>query len=144
MPTRLRSELEFNTSVLLVTDDHQTNRALRNAFASAAPRFTLQIARARQEIEALDVPAVLLLDLVLSDDSAIDLLRWFRAEPRYERIPVIALASQGLEHHMTRAYALGANSCLLKSLEPQSLSSIVRGIATYATLLRTAPPEPVN
>ncbi|GEM_PF-2249389 len=135
---KLSSEPVLNTSVLLVTDDHPTNRELRHAFASAAPQLTLNVARRRDEVESLEVPALLLLDLVLSGEPAIDLLQWFRGDPRYESVAVIALAPAGLEQLMARAYALGVNSCLLKTAEPQSLELIVRGIASYTGLIGRA------
>ena len=118
--------------MLLVTHDRRTNRGLRTAFAATAPQFRLDIASSRAEIEWLEIPALLLLDLVPLHEPALEVLRWWRAEPRYARVPVIALGSDRTERHMSRAYALGANSCVLKTLAPQSLSSLVRGIASYA------------
>jgi len=138
MQTKSSSALVHNTSVLLVTDDHSTDQELRHAFASAAPDLTLNIASRRKEIETLEIPALLLLDLVLSGEPAIDLLRWFRGDPRYRRVPVIALAADGLEALMARAYAMGVNSCLLKTVDPPALELIARGIATYAGLIRPA------
>lgn len=131
-------------SLLLVTDDGQIDRELRAAFATAAPHFTLNIARGRQQIESLDTPAVLLLDLVLANEPPIEFLSWFRSTPRYGRVPVIALAARGLEDHVERAYSLGVNSCFLKTLDRHSLCSIARGIAAYATLANQVAPLDLN
>src|SRR5579872_6375828 len=105
MPRKLSSERASSISVLLVSGDLQLTRRLTTAFAKAAPRFVVNRAVNRSQIESLAVPALMLLDLRLTGEPATELLRWFRADSRYRHIPVIALGSEGMELDMEKAYA---------------------------------------
>jgi CheY-like chemotaxis protein len=84
----------------------------------------------RAGIEALRTPSVILLDL--SKERAFDVLRWLRTDQRYKQVPVFVLTPR--TDDVTNAYALGANSCLLKQ-PSQALEPIAEGIAAYASLV---------
>ena len=101
--------------ILLVSDDKSTGRQLLPVLArTAAPAFRVEVADSRAGIEALRIPSVILLDLMLSNEPAFDVLRWLRSDRRYKELPVFVLGSEDASHRVNEAYALGANSCLLK------------------------------
>jgi CheY-like chemotaxis protein len=124
--------------ILLVSDDGDTDRRLRTAFTTIAPDYSVGIARSRKEIEASHPPHLFLLDLMLSCESSLDLLRWLRGEPRYEQTPVFVLSSDTAPDEINQAYALGANSCLLTNTQPEGLERIARGIVTYTNFFKTS------
>jgi CheY-like chemotaxis protein len=83
----------------------------------------------------MQTPRLILLDLMLSNESAFDILRWIRTEERYKDVPVFVLAPQVLNMDVKDAYALGANSCFIQKPAPEGLGPIARGIAAYASLI---------
>jgi DNA-binding response OmpR family regulator len=123
--------------ILLIGDDDRADRPLKLALARMAPQFRVELVNSRAGIEALRTPSVILLDLKLSREPAFELLRWLRTDHRYKPVPVFALAPH--TDDVTNAYALGANSCLLRQ-PSQGLEPIAQGIAAYASLL--AKPAP--
>jgi phosphoserine phosphatase RsbU/P len=122
--------------ILLVSDDGATNRQLRLAVTrTAAAALRVEVADSRARIEALRTPRVILLDLMLSKEPAFDVLRWLRSEERYKELPVFVLGSEDASNHVNEAYALGANSCLLKDSAGEQFQRIAEGLATYANLV---------
>jgi CheY-like chemotaxis protein len=116
--------------ILLVTDEDRADCPLERALTKTASEFRVELVDNREGIEALCTPSVILLDL--SQERALDVLRWLRTDSRYKQVPVFVLAPQADD--VTNAYALGANSCLLKK-PAQGLEPIAQGIAAYASLI---------
>jgi DNA-binding response OmpR family regulator len=121
--------------ILLVSDEDRANCPLQRALTRTAPEFRVELVDSRAGIEALRTPSVILLDL--SQEQALDVLRWLRTDPRYKQVPVFVLAPR--TDDVTNAYALGANSCLLKR-PAQGLEPIAQGIAAYASLIAESAP----
>jgi DNA-binding response OmpR family regulator len=122
-------------TILLIGDDGPTSRHLRLALAKTAPQFCFGVVRSREELQAVRPPSVILLDLTLSHEPPFDLLRWLRTQQQFEHTPVFALGAAGKNDDIERAYALGANSCLLKTPAADGLDSIARGLAGYVGLV---------
>jgi DNA-binding response OmpR family regulator len=118
--------------ILLVGDDDRADPPLKVALTRMAPQFRVELVNSRAEIEALRTPSVILLDLKLAREPAFELLRWLRTDRRYKPVPVFALAPHTAD--VTNAYALGANSCLLRQ-PSQGIEPIAQGIAAYASLV---------
>lgn len=136
-------------TILLIEDNPEHCAQVALAFMVAAPNVRLCIARGRDETQAylsgaeiyadrdaFPVPQLLLLALDLSEKSSFAILEWLRAEPSLKQIPVIALTSSAESGDIDRAYALGVNSCLLKSLDEEALHDVAKGIGDYAVLLK--------
>ena len=119
--------------ILFVSDDDRENGPLQDALTGMAPHFRVEKANSRAEIDALSTPALIILDLKLSREPALDLLRWLRTHQRYKQVPVFVLAPRNTD--ATDAYALGANSCLLKPSAQERPGPIARGIVAYASLI---------
>lgn len=73
-------------------------------------------------------PALVLLDLELRGRSGLQLLGWLREQPRWDSLPVLALAPASSPAAVDRAYALGAHSCVVKPREPGELIAAVRSL----------------
>ncbi|HZV36914.1 MAG TPA: response regulator, partial [Verrucomicrobiae bacterium] len=81
------------------------------------------------------LPNVLLLDLKMPRLGGFDLLRWLRSEsPENTRfIPVVVLSSSYLQQDVQRAYALGANSYMVKPLKWDEFRNLIMNLGIYWT-----------
>jgi DNA-binding response OmpR family regulator len=121
--------------VLLVTDDEAVDRSLTKAFTDAAPRLHVDIARTQNDIRLRNERChLIVLDLLLSRENPFQVLRWLRADERFERTPVVALSSETIKQLANEAYEFGANTCVLREVEADALERIARGIAAFAEL----------
>src|SRR5216683_482901 len=138
----------FNYTVLLIAESPDDRARVALAFVRAAPNVRLGIAHNAGEArsyllgtgiyrdrDAYPPPQLILLDLDLPQKSAFDFLQWLRAAPGLKQIPVIVLTSSGQSSDVDRAYALGVNSCLLKTVDENVMHDIAKGIGDYAALL---------
>jgi CheY-like chemotaxis protein len=126
--------------ILVISEDCNANAQMSRALATTAPDCRLEFACSREQIRGLPKPAVILLDFVSSNEpAALDVLQWLRTENRFQEVPVIVLGSEIADHDVNRAYALGANSFLLKGHAPEAFEPIAQGIATYASLMAAQP-----
>jgi CheY-like chemotaxis protein len=124
--------------ILLVTDDHATVQQLRTALGKTTPQWIVESASRRETIEGLPLPSVIILDLLLANESPYDVLRWLRSESRYQKVPVFALGSEVHDQGIEEAYALGADSCLLRP-PAAGVEPLAHGIAAFASLLPNGP-----
>ena len=123
--------------IVLIADDGRLDCPLRDALQTAAPDSVLGVVRSRQELQALGTPAVIVLDLMLAHEPPFEVLRWLRAQQRFETIPIFALGSDVLKQDISRAYAMGVNSCFLRTTGTEDLGQMARGLAGYASLVLT-------
>jgi CheY-like chemotaxis protein len=90
--------------------------------------------------EAHPMPVLMLLDLKLPRLSGLELLEWMRERPALRTLPVVILTSSREGRDLERAYALGANSYLVKPVAFEALLELVRAIGLYWVVLNEAPP----
>jgi CheY-like chemotaxis protein len=81
------------------------------------------------------LPLLVLLDIKLPRKSGLEVLEWIRKQPELKSMPVLMLTSSSESNDLDRAYALGANSYLVKTVDLSAMREIVRGIGEYATLV---------
>jgi CheY-like chemotaxis protein len=86
------------------------------------------------------LPVLMLLDLKLPRMSGLELLEWMRDRPSLRSLPVVILTSSRESRDLERAYALGANSYLVKPVAFEALLELVRAIGLYWLMLNEAPP----
>lgn len=142
-------------TVLHVEDEAADRLILSAAFKKAAPHVLLKaVFDGEQAIAYLSgagpfadrganpLPQLVLLDLKLPRRSGLEVLAWIRSHPDLKRIPVVMLTSSSEPADLDRAYALGADSYLVKSVDLQSMREIVRGIGEYASLVAQNPGIP--
>jgi len=85
------------------------------------------------------LPSLALLDLKMPNKSGLDVLRWIRAHPSLYRLPVLVLTVSNQIPDINRAYALGANSFINKSLDYQSTKDLAESIRNFWLTLNCTP-----
>jgi len=88
------------------------------------------------------LPTLVLLDLKMPNKGGFEVLRWIRNHPTFSRLPVLVLTVSNQIADINRAYALGANSFINKSLDYQSTKDLVQSIrAFWLTLNHSQGPD---
>lgn len=87
------------------------------------------------------LPCLVLLDLKLPDIHGTELLKWIRAHPAVATVVVIVLTTSGEQRDIARAYALGANSYLIKPPGAENLQEQMKALRFF-WLGQSVLPEP--
>jgi CheY-like chemotaxis protein len=88
------------------------------------------------------LPSVIFLDLKLPGIDGFEFLRWLQASPQSQRAFIVVFSATGDLASVQAAYALGANSFLVKPVRPADLENL---IACYPNLwTRSIPPNPTS
>lgn len=90
------------------------------------------------------MPSLILLDLKMPRSTGIELLRWIRARPEFNNIPVVVLSGSESEEDVRQAYACGANAYLIKPLGFGALVGIVRSLNVAWFVPMENVPAPAN
>jgi CheY-like chemotaxis protein len=122
-------------SILLISENRTTVRQVKSAVAKAAPECQIRCAAKREELAGAAKPAVIILDLTMTDEPATELLKWLRRDGTFREVPVFALGSDALKTEIEEAYSLGVSSCLSVGHGTRSFEPIAGSIATYASLI---------
>jgi CheY-like chemotaxis protein len=80
---------------------------------------------------AYPLPAVVFLDLKLPYISGHDVLAWIRRQKELESLVVIVLTSSNEASDLSRCYALGANSYVVKPPTPEQLEELAKAFKWY-------------
>jgi two-component system response regulator len=78
-----------------------------------------------------DMPQLILLDLKLPKVDGLDVLRQIKANIRTQSIPVIALTSSREDADVRESYRLGVNSYIVKPIDFDSFTEVIRRLGTY-------------
>ena len=136
-PSRSRPPRETyeQTRILVVDDDPQTLRYVRDALtkASYAPFVTGDPEELPNLIRTYK-PGLVLLDLLLPGTDGIELME---RVPELDDLPVIFISAYGRDETIVRALDAGAADYIVKPFSPSELTARVR-----AALRRRAEPEP--
>jgi CheY-like chemotaxis protein len=133
-----------NRAILLVEDNEDDVFLMKRALQGANVGNPLYVVEDGQE--ALDylggagkfadrdnypLPVVVFLDLKLPYISGHDVLAWTRRQKELESLVVIVLTSSNEASDLSRCYALGANSYLVKPPTPDQLEDLARAFKWY-------------
>ena len=125
---RSRDRFFDGRRVLLVDDD------VRNIFAltSALEQKGMSVEAARNGFEALEkLEAVADIDLVLMDVmmpgmDGLEATRRIRADPRWQKLPIVAVTAKAMKDDQEQCLQAGANDYLAKPIELDRLYSLLR------------------
>lgn len=131
-------------SILVVEDDENDQMFMKLAFEKAGIVSALQLAEdGEMAIDYLagrgafadrrlhPLPALVLLDLKLPRVMGMDVLQWIRAQPELDLMIVVVVTSSQHESDIRQAYALRANSYLVKPTNPLRLGEIIALVKSY-------------
>lgn len=129
---------------LYAEDDPDHAELMRRAFHRAGLEHELRIVPNANEAihyltgegqysdrERFPIPLMLLTDLKMPGKSGFQLIRWVRDHIEFKRIPVIVLTSSRHDPDIQRAYALGANSFLIKPPTVQKLTALIDNLNSF-------------
>lgn len=138
--------------VLLVEDNPQdaelTVRALKKN------RLANHIYVAEDGAQALDIllsrgqyagredsapPKIVLLDLKLPKVSGLEVLGQIKSHPRTKKIPVVIVTSSREDPDIEKAYALGANSYVVKPMDFEQFFNAMTNLGLYWLLVNQPP-----
>jgi two-component system, response regulator len=131
--------------ILLVEDNpSDAELALR---ALKQRNLANQVFVCRDGAEALDffadgagpVPKVILLDLKLPKVDGLEVLERLKSDNRTKSIPIVVLTSSSEEPDIEKAYALGANSYIVKPVDFEAFARAVSDVGLYWLLLNHPP-----
>ncbi len=133
--------------ILLIEDNPVDVDLTRRAFARQKITNPIEVARDGEEalawIERWEGgeprPVVILLDLKLPRVSGLDVLRQLKAHPRFSSIPVVILTTSSEESDVKSAYALGANSYIVKPVDFNKFQSVVQQVELYWNVINEPP-----
>lgn len=130
--------------LLLVEDDENDVFFLRRALQATEAGCTLHVAA--DGLQALDYlhgqgrfadrgrfpwPHLILLDLKLPYISGLNVLQHIRGKPELRHLIVVILTTSAHETDIAQAYALGANSFLVKPAELAEQTRLARQLLDY-------------
>lgn len=134
-------------TILLVEDNPMDVDLTLRAFARR--KLSNDIIVARDGQEALDliagwgtgasVPVVILLDINLPKVGGLEVLRQLRAHPNYGSVPVVMLTTSAESQDIKTAYALGANSYIVKPVNFEKFLEVAEQIELYWTVFNRPP-----
>jgi CheY-like chemotaxis protein len=87
-----------------------------------------------------ELPIVVLLDLKLPRINGFEVLQHVRAAPALRHMPVVILSSSDEDGDVRRAYELGANAYVLKSIDFDTYRSSLRAIGFFWGAVNEPPP----
>ena len=121
---------EKKISILVIEDEP----ALRDIYSTKLRLDGFDVIEAEDGIEGLDaaiqnVPAIILLDVVLPIKDGFEVLKDLKANPKTAGIPVMILSNLGQEYEVKRGITLGAECFLTKAnLTPAHIVEQVRKV----------------
>lgn len=84
-------------------------------------------------------PQVVLLDLRLPKRDGLEVLRSIKSDERFRRIPVVVLTTSAQESDIQRAYDLNANAYLVKPVDYQKFTDLIRDLGFFWLVWNQAP-----
>ena len=77
------------------------------------------------------IPDLLVLDLKMPRLDGFDVLRWVRRQPGFASLVIVVLTSSELLSDVNQAYALGANSFMVKPMDFENTTALASLIQQY-------------
>jgi CheY-like chemotaxis protein len=144
----LATEVEM-AGILVADDDDNDVCLIKRAFQKA--QFENPIRAVKDGEEAISYlrgtepytsrehnppPVLVLLDLKMPRKNGFEVLAWIREQPEFNHLPVVVLTSSQESSDISRAYALGANSYLVKPANFASLVDMMNRLREYCSFTR--------
>jgi two-component system response regulator len=145
--------LEDHVDILLVEDNPRDAELMVRALKKrnlANPIFVVEDGAAALDFvfcrgafahrDIARLPRVILLDIKLPKLNGLEVLEAIKAEERSRAIPVVIVTSSSEDPDIKKAYALGANSYVVKPVDSIAFIEAMSNLGLY-WLLVNAPPK---
>lgn len=127
--------------ILIIEDDQIVANVYSNKFA--VDGYQVEIAGDGESgLAAIHSfrPDLVLLDLMLPKLSGVELMTRLRAEPEFEKLPIIVFSNTYLSNIIKEAWKAGATKCLSKSsCTPKQVLEVVRSLLTVGHVAGRVP-----
>ncbi|WPH11543.1 response regulator [Variovorax paradoxus] len=125
---RGRDRIFEGRTILLVDDDVRNLFALTSALEQRGA--TVEIGRnGREALQKLDQAReidLVLMDVMMPEMDGLEATRRLRADPRFEKLPVIAITAKAMKDDREQCLAAGASDYLAKPVDLERLFSLLR------------------
>lgn len=121
------------TYILVVDDDAEVLGTLERALQREGHRIATatSAAQARERIAA-DLPDLVVLDIMMPEESGLDLCAELRAEDGYRTLPILFVTAMGRTEDVVRGLDAGGDDYLTKPFELKELKARVRALLRRA------------
>jgi CheY-like chemotaxis protein len=136
--------MQRQCTILIVDDDENDIFFVKRAFVEINVHCTFQMLKNGQETidylsghgefsdrEKFPLPMMILMDLKMPIMDGFQVLAWLRGRPGIKVIPTVVFSSSDLPSDITRAYELGANSFMTKSVTYDGLLVKLQTLSQY-------------
>ena len=125
---RSREKAFEGRKILVVDDDVRNIFALTSALEQKGA--VVEIARngheAISQLQAIDDIDLVLMDIMMPEMDGFTAMEQIRKEPRFARLPIIAVTAKAMKNDQERCLRAGANDYLAKPIELDRLFSLIR------------------
>jgi CheY-like chemotaxis protein len=81
--------------------------------------------------ERYPLPTLALMDIKIPRYSGLEVLEWIRGQASFRGLPVVIFTSSRNQEDIRRAYDLGVNAYLVKSVELEELQDTLRAVVDF-------------
>ena len=123
---------------ILVVEDNQPNRELLCDWLEAEGFEVIATVDLEQSFAAFKFqpPHAVLLDVQLDLEDGLSLVKWIRQDPKFFRIPVIAVTAHAMVADHDRVMQAGCNTCISKPIDFKLLRKQLGQCLDHAESLR--------
>lgn len=127
-------------AIVMVEDDEGharlIERNIRRAGVTNPILHYTTVQQALSQLDRIDCPMLLLLDLNLPDGSGTDVLLKMKPSQALKRAPVIVLTTADDKDEIRRCYDLGCNVYITKPVDYQAFSGAIRQLGLFLSVIR--------
>ncbi|HEY0547946.1 MAG TPA: response regulator [Verrucomicrobiae bacterium] len=136
--------MHYKCNILIVDDDENDIFFAKRAFTEINVHCTFQVLKNGQEAvdylagqgpyadrQKFPLPMMILLDINMPIMDGFQVLEWLRKRPGIKVIPTLVFSSSDVPSDITRAYELGANSFMTKSVTYDGLLLKLQTLSQY-------------
>jgi CheY-like chemotaxis protein len=126
---------------IVLAEDNDDHALLIRMALERASRLPVELRRARNGDEAIELvealpPDLLLLDLKMPGRSGHEVLQRIKGDERLRKVPVAVLTSSDRDEDVARSYGLGGNHFITKPENPAELETRLRSLLNNLSELR--------
>lgn len=129
----------MNPKVLVIDDSMMVRQQVKRALSVAG----FDIVEAQDGIDALEKAnanpdvALVICDVNMPRMNGLDFLEAFRADARFQAVPVVMLTTEAQADLVARSKALGAKGWIIKPFKPDLLTAAAKRLALGAAAALT-------